>query len=126
MFSLSLPYKATLKVIPRAPVVTPDTAVGINELIPCTANETPSKAESMSSTSDTEILSFDSSNSSSKHQWPKIFEIPDFSVDINYRLREGDLLHMRDGTYLSASRDMKHEILQKLAECMYSFKALPY
>lgn len=85
----------------------------------------PSTAESMSSTSDTKILSSDSSNSSSKHQWPKIFEIPDFSVDINYRLRQGDLLHLRDGTYLCVSRDMKHEILQKLAECMYSFKAYP-
>lgn len=67
-----LPYKATLKVIPHAPVVTPG-SVGINELIPCTANETPSTAESMSSTSDTEILSSDSSNSSNKHHWPKIF-----------------------------------------------------
>lgn len=30
---------------------------------------------------------------------------------------------MMEGTYLSVSRDMKHLILQKLAECMYSFKA---
>lgn len=72
------------------------------------------RAESTHSTSDTDILSSDSSNSSSKHQCPKSFEIPDFSVDINYRVRQGDLLYMGDGTYLTVPRDMKHEILQKL------------
>ncbi|XP_048859457.1 uncharacterized protein LOC125726959 [Brienomyrus brachyistius] len=116
-----LPNKATLKVIPHVTLVNFE----INEQITCSANETPSRAESTHSTSDTEILSSASSNSSSKHQWPKSFEIPDFSVDINYRLRQGDLLHMRDGIYLTVSRDMKHEILQKLAECMYSYKAYP-
>lgn len=29
------------------------------------------------------------------------------------------------GSNLSVSRDMKHDILQKLAEYMYSFKAYP-
>lgn len=88
-----LPNKATLKVIPHVPLVNCE----INELI-TSANETHSRAESTHSTSDTEILSSDSSDLSTKHQWPKSFEIPDFSVDINYRLRQGDLLHMRDGT----------------------------
>ncbi|KAI2646975.1 Translation initiation factor IF-2 [Labeo rohita] len=60
-----LPSKATLKVIPHASVITPDTAIDMSN----TAESTPS-------TSDTQILSSDSSNSSSKHQWPKIFEIP--------------------------------------------------
>lgn len=32
---------------------------------------------------------------------------------------------MRDGTYLTVKKEMKHGILEKLAEAMYSFKAYP-
>lgn len=46
-------------------------------------------------------------------------------MDIEYRLRQGNLLYMRDKTYLQVPRDMKHEILEKLAEAIYSFKAYP-
>lgn len=80
------------------------------------------------STADTEILSLSSLNQTplARHSpWPATFEIPNFAVDIEYRLRQGNLIYMRDQTYLQVSRDMKHEILQKLAETMYSFKAYP-
>nr|XP_046235721.1 uncharacterized protein LOC124054096 [Scatophagus argus] len=57
--------------------------------------------------------------------WPAEFEIPEFPVDINYRLRQGDLAYMRDGSLLKMSRDLKHGILEKLAEAMYKFMAYP-
>lgn len=41
-----LPNKVTLKVIPHVPVVNYDIAAGINEGLPCTANETQSRVHS--------------------------------------------------------------------------------
>ncbi|KAK0149796.1 hypothetical protein N1851_009452 [Merluccius polli] len=58
-------------------------------------------------------------------QWPEFFDIPNFSVDVGYRLRQADLAFMKDGTRMTLPRDMKHDILEKLAETMYSFKAYP-
>lgn len=80
------------------------------------------------STADTDIVSLTSEEGSSnvrQAQWPETFEIPHFPVDIEYRLRQGNLLYMKDQTYMHAPRDMKHEILEKFAESMYNFKAYP-
>ncbi|KAF7647225.1 hypothetical protein LDENG_00175800, partial [Lucifuga dentata] len=78
------------------------------------------------STADTAILSTaGSSPLLRRQQWPEFFDIPSFSVDVEYRLRQGDLAFMKDGTHMTPSRDMKHDILEKLAETMYSFKAYP-
>ncbi|XP_068566737.1 sterile alpha motif domain-containing protein 3-like [Cebidichthys violaceus] len=98
-----MPDKPTLKIIAQVPTPT-------------------------SSTADTEIISFSSPESRSsltRSPWPDSFEIPYFPVDIEYRLRQGNLHYMRDKTYLQVPRDMKHEILEKLAETIYSFKAYP-
>lgn len=34
-------------------------------------------------------------------------------------------MYLRDGTYLKVTKDMKHDILEKLAETMYGYKAYP-
>jgi len=47
------------------------------------------------------------------------------SVDVEYRLRQADLLYMSEGTYLKVSKELKHEILERLAESMYSYTAYP-
>lgn len=81
-----------------------------------------------SSTADTEILSVASNDHSSHSQrtaWPETFEIPTFPVDVEYRLRQANLQYMQDQTYLKVSAELKHEILEKLSETMYSFKAYP-
>ena len=101
-----LPEKPTIKIIP-----------GI-ELIP--VHETFSDT---SSQADTDILSISSSDRSS--QWQDVFEIPKFPIDVEYRLRLGNLLYLRDATYLKVTKELKHEILEKLAETMYAFKAYP-
>ncbi|XP_059366263.1 sterile alpha motif domain-containing protein 3-like [Carassius carassius] len=98
-----LPEKPTLKVISLV------------------TSPTPSQA-------DTVIMSVTSQEESPltrQDPWPETFEIPSFSVDVEYRLRQGNLLFMRDKTYLQVPRDMKHEVLEKLAEAMYKFKAYP-
>lgn len=91
-----LPDKPTLKIITLVSTPTPSTA----------------------STDDTEILPFSPESRSSRSPWPDTFEIPNFPVDIEYRLRQGNLLYMRDKTYLQVPRDMKHEILEKLIPAM--------
>ncbi|XP_056606334.1 uncharacterized protein LOC130424571 [Triplophysa dalaica] len=80
------------------------------------------------STADTEILSTDSDHPSSqvkRSAWPEPFEIPTFPVDVEYRLRQGNLQYMRDQKYLQVSGELKHEILEKLSETIYIFKAYP-
>lgn len=78
---------------------------------------------STTSSSDTDILPRHEEHS--REPWPSTFEVPYFSVDIEYRLRQGNLIYMRDGTRMSVSRDMKHDILQKLAEEIYKYLAYP-
>ncbi|XP_051785942.1 uncharacterized protein LOC114654141 [Erpetoichthys calabaricus] len=68
------------------------------------------------------------SSSSSCHrvsQWPSKFFIPSFSFDVEIRLRKGNEQYEKEQTTLNVPRDMKMEILDKLAELMYSFKAYP-
>lgn len=85
---------------------------------------TSSQRMSSPGTSDTEILLPETSEPLRQEPWPTVFDIPLFSVDINYRLRQGDLAYMKDETYrLNVSRDMKHGILERLAEKMYKYTA---
>ncbi|XP_048854844.1 sterile alpha motif domain-containing protein 3-like [Brienomyrus brachyistius] len=103
-----LPDKPTVKIIP------------IIELVPV-----PGGSELCSDTgsqADTEILSISLDRSS---QWPAVFEIPKFQVDVDYRLRQGNLQYFRDATFLKVTKELKHDILEKLAETMYAFKAYP-
>lgn len=100
--------RATVKVIPLL-----DTA------------STTSMSDSNAS-DDTEILlTHNQSPSTRLEAWPDVFSIPNFSVDVEYRLRKANLLYLRDQTYLNVPRDMKHSILEKLAETMYKFSAYP-
>jgi hypothetical protein len=79
------------------------------------------------STADTDVLSVASDHPLNclRTAWPETFEIPTFPVDVEYRLRQGNLLYMRDQTYLQMSGELKHEILEKLSETIYSYKAYP-
>ena len=103
-----LPEKPTVKVLP------------VLELVPGPADEVFSDT---TSTADTEILSHSSQERQEK--WPEFFDIPTFSVDVQYRLRQADLLFMSEGTHLKVSKELKHEILERLAESMYSYTAYP-
>ncbi|XP_066539631.1 uncharacterized protein [Hoplias malabaricus] len=105
-----LPEKPTLKVIPTLQIL--PIGAPIEQL-----------SDSLSN-ADTEILS----NSSSLQrigQWPDEFDVPLFSVDVEYRLRQGNLSHLKDGTLLKVTKELKHEILERIAERMYTFKAYP-
>ncbi|XP_056313109.1 sterile alpha motif domain-containing protein 3 [Danio aesculapii] len=82
-----------------------------------------------SSQADTIILSgSDTSEQLSAERqivWPDEFEIPKFSVNVEYRLRQGNLAFMKDGTTADVGRDIKHDILEGLAGAIYTFRAYP-
>jgi len=58
-------------------------------------------------------------------QWTAYFPIPTFSYDVEQRLRQGNDAFRESGALLFISRDMKSEILLKLAETIYSFMTYP-
>ncbi|XP_048835194.1 uncharacterized protein LOC125710059 isoform X1 [Brienomyrus brachyistius] len=89
-------------------------------LLPMTSSP-PSSTPSLSD--DTEILS--SPTPTRREKWPEFFDVPNFSVDVECRLRQANLAFTRDKIYANITRDMKHRILEKLAEQMYKFDAYP-
>ncbi len=61
--------------------------------------------------------------------WEKMafssFSIPTFSLDVELKLREGNAEFEKNNKYLQLTRDVKHDILEKLASVMYGYKAYP-
>lgn len=105
-----LPEKPAIKVIP------------VLELVSVSATDKILNDDTHSSAV-TEILLH--SSQEQQTQWPEIFDIPIFSVYVEYRLRQADLICHRDGTHLKLSKELKHEILERLTESMYSYTAYP-
>ncbi|KAG9277981.1 hypothetical protein AMEX_G5761 [Astyanax mexicanus] len=58
-------------------------------------------------------------------KWPCPFPIPAFSYDVELKLRKGNDVHEKTGTGLSVTRDVKMEILDKLAQEIFALKAYP-
>lgn len=104
----------------------PATRVTVKVIPLLESASTTSMSDASITSDDTEILSTRSSSSSTRQErWPEFFDIPNFSVDVEYRLRQANLVCLRDHTYLNAPRDMKHSILEKLAGTIYKFDAYP-
>lgn len=81
--------------------------------------------ESDSSSKPTVILS-DVPNPESLKIWPcGDFPIPQFSYDVELRLRQGNADFEKTGRSLNLTTDQKHEILEKLCSTIYDFKAYP-
>ena len=57
--------------------------------------------------------------------WPDAFEIPRFCYDVELQLKRGNEAYQENGTLLNIRKDTKSEILDKLAEAMYSYTAYP-
>ncbi|XP_026100116.1 uncharacterized protein LOC113070979 [Carassius auratus] len=95
-------------------------------------DELPQKAvvhvsfeQDSSSVASTETMSSVSSSERGR-RWPShIFPIPTFSFDVELRLREGNAEFEKNNKQLQLTRDIKHDILEKLASVMYGYKAYP-
>uniref|UniRef100_A0A3B4TIL4 PB1 domain-containing protein n=1 Tax=Seriola dumerili TaxID=41447 RepID=A0A3B4TIL4_SERDU len=79
-----------------------------------------------------ELLSLDSQDSlipsppptERQNLWPAIFPIPTFSYNTEMALRQGNEKFLKDGTPLT-SPSVKSDILERLAEAMFSYTAYP-
>ncbi|XP_056248329.1 uncharacterized protein LOC130179403 [Seriola aureovittata] len=79
-----------------------------------------------------ELLSLDSQDSlipsppptERQNLWPAIFPIPSFSYNTEMALRQGNEKFLKDGTPLT-SPSVKSDILERLAEAMFSYTAYP-
>uniref|UniRef100_A0A673JYL1 PB1 domain-containing protein n=1 Tax=Sinocyclocheilus rhinocerous TaxID=307959 RepID=A0A673JYL1_9TELE len=69
-------------------------------------------------------LSSASSSTVREERWPRVFLIPNFSYDVEFRLRKANEVYEKQKT-MDVTRDVKTEILKMLAETVYSFKAYP-
>lgn len=77
-------------------------------------------------TDDTLLLSSPSSNHSSRtEQWPKEFLIPSFSYDTEVQLERGNAAFKANGTRLTISPRVKSDILEKVSDQIYKYKAYP-
>ncbi|XP_051996463.1 uncharacterized protein LOC127653711 isoform X2 [Xyrauchen texanus] len=79
-------------------------------------------------TQDTTSISSNLSSPSStvrEERWPHVFLIPHFSYDVEFRLRKANEVYEKQKTTMDVTRDVKTEILERVAETMYSFKAYP-
>ncbi|XP_028430573.1 uncharacterized protein LOC114553561 [Perca flavescens] len=104
---------ATVKVIP----IIDDCSQGLN-LTVCDDLSTQSD--------DTELLSTPSSSVSTRTQmWPREFPIPTFSYDTELQLEKGNVVYRSNMTRLTPSSKTKSDILEKVAEEIFKYKAYP-
>ncbi|KAK7919333.1 hypothetical protein WMY93_010617 [Mugilogobius chulae] len=75
---------------------------------------------------DTEILSSPSSSVSTRSEmWPREFPIPKFSYDTELQLEKGNAEYRANKTRFEHSTKTKSDILEKVAEEIFKFKAYP-
>lgn len=54
-----------------------------------------------------------------------LFPVPTFAFDVELKLQDGNAEYEKNNTHLKLTRDLKHDILEKLASTLYGFKAYP-
>ncbi|XP_076857815.1 sterile alpha motif domain-containing protein 3-like [Brachyhypopomus gauderio] len=80
---------------------------------------------SLYSSSDSPSTSQDPLNSQRSRQWPSPFLIPTFSYDVELRLKKGNEEYNTSKIPLDVTRDMKNDILDKIAQAVFSVTAYP-
>jgi len=118
--------KATLKVVQANPVVLTLSSVEEMEFDSSPSRESSDTISTLSSSSDTIILSSpDESRTSRRSQpWPARFEIPTFSFDVEQHLQAGNQAFLKDGALLN-NPSLTSSILEKLAEVVFGYTAYP-
>ncbi|KAK0137890.1 Sterile alpha motif domain-containing protein 3 [Merluccius polli] len=57
--------------------------------------------------------------------WPSPFPVPNFSYDVELRLQKGNDVYKDRGTLLNITRDIKSEVLDKIAQAVFEVTAYP-
>lgn len=87
---------------------------------------TESVSISSADTDDTEPISSSGSSPSSRHwAWPSVFTVPQFRYEAEFELEKANTACANGGTLLNPSPKLKSQILERLAEEIYKFKAYP-
>lgn len=82
-------------------------------------------SQDSSSIASTVLLS-DVSTPERLSRWPPgPFPAPTFLFDVELKFRDGNAEYEKNNTHLKLTRDLKHDILEKLAYTLYGFKAYP-
>ena len=58
-------------------------------------------------------------------EWPSPFSIPSFSYDVELKLRKGNEAYEQTKRGITLTRDMKIDILDKIAQAVFEVKAYP-
>ncbi|XP_063044938.1 uncharacterized protein LOC134439052 [Engraulis encrasicolus] len=114
----------TIKIIQAAP----DIVLSFIESVPSDLSDLDTSQVSRNTdTDDTVILSRSSSDSEGlrKEPWPKEFIIPPFSLETEGQLQRGNSEYAQNQTRLTPSSKMLSDILERLAEKIFSYKAYP-
>lgn len=80
--------------------------------------------ESSVASSDTEILPHVPPTQRQKH-WPSTFVVPVFSFEVEHVLEEGNRVYRNSGKTLKLKKSQLHNVLDKMAETIFSFKPYP-
>ncbi|KAL6487556.1 hypothetical protein MHYP_G00041820 [Metynnis hypsauchen] len=126
-------HKSTIKVVTVAPVVL--TLYPHNEslstsdiiepsLVPHPSSSTTAEEFSDSSESSASTLILSSSSSPERKPWPTEFMIPRFSVETEMVLERASDAYRKDGTLLT-NPSIRSDILEKLAQSIYTYTAYP-
>uniref|UniRef100_A0A8P4KR70 Sterile alpha motif domain-containing protein 3 n=1 Tax=Dicentrarchus labrax TaxID=13489 RepID=A0A8P4KR70_DICLA len=114
----------TIKVIQSVPDT--DIILKFIESGPADSSDLDSSSLSIRTDSDdTIILSSSSSERLRTEPWPKEFNIPTFSFETEYQLEKGNAKYTKDQTRLTPTSKMLSDILERLAEKIFSYKAYP-
>lgn len=108
--------RATLKVLFTFSEPISDTSLD-------TASLSSQSSQSLTSPSSS-IASHGPPGSGDATEWPDPFIIPDFSHDVEYKLRIANDAYANDGGVMVVSKSVKSEILDRLADCIA--KITPY
>uniref|UniRef100_A0A8C6UC02 Uncharacterized protein n=1 Tax=Neogobius melanostomus TaxID=47308 RepID=A0A8C6UC02_9GOBI len=119
----------TIKVIPSVPDA--DIILEFIDSVP-TENSSSLSAHTDSSSlstntdsDDTIILSRSPSERLRTKPWPKEFNIPTFSFETEGQLEKGNAEYTKNQTRLTPTSKMLSDILERLAETVFSYKAYP-
>ncbi|XP_071800991.1 uncharacterized protein [Asterias amurensis] len=114
--------RGTIKVVPLS---IPDSDSDIDSVFDLLSNSSLlSSSPSMSEASSVSTSASATCSTDRALQWPTVFPIPSFSFDTEMKLSNGKKQFEKDGT-LTNPTGMKSDILEKLAESIFSYKAYP-
>ncbi|XP_024126573.1 uncharacterized protein LOC112145519, partial [Oryzias melastigma] len=63
-----------------------------------------------------------SSSSFSRSSWPEVFNVPNFSLDAEFKIQEGQNNYLKNGTLLNVDPKLKRDIISSLVQEIVKYK----